>query len=148
MNFSEDQAVEVLTRTPGVVRAMLTNLCDHWLTANYGEGTFSPFAVVGHLIHGERTDWVPRAKIILAHGEKRPFDAFDRYAMYEASRGQSLDELLDTLERLRAENLETLATFDLSPQTLALRGTHPRLGPVTMAATVKAPITRTAYVAR
>ncbi len=133
MQFSREQAVEILTRTPGVLRTMLTDLGDHWLTANYGEGTFSPFDIVGHLIHGERTDWIPRAKIILAHGEKRPFDAFDRYAMHEASAGKSLDELLDTFEQLRAENLETLATFDLTPDTLALRGTHPRLGPVTMA---------------
>ncbi len=133
MQFSQDQAVEILTRTPGVLRAMLTGLGDHWLTANYGEGTFSPFDIVGHLIHGERTDWIPRAKIILAHGEKRPFDPFDRYAMHEASADKSLGELLDTFEQLRAENLETLATFDLTPGTLALCGTHPRLGPVTMA---------------
>ena len=98
MNFQPDQGIEVLGRTPAVLRALLGGLSDVWVLSNYGDKTFSPFDVVGHLIHGECTDWIPRARIILAHGEARAFEPFDRYAMYEDSKGKSLAELLDTFE--------------------------------------------------
>jgi len=132
MKFQIDQGIEILASTPGVLRSMLAGLGDLWITGNYGEGTFSPFDVVGHLIHGERTDWIPRAKIILAHGESQPFEPFDRYAMFEESKGRSIAELLDTFESLRRENIQTLGDLNLTPERLNFRGTHPALGPVTL----------------
>ncbi len=132
MKFQVDRAVEVLTRTPGVLRSMLGGLSEPWVMSNYGEKTFSPFDVVGHLIHGERTDWMPRAKIILAHGESKPFEPFDRYVMHDTSRGKTITELLDTFESLRRDNLKELEAMRLTPDQLALRGMHPELGPVTL----------------
>ena len=132
MRFTLDRALEILERTPTVLRSMLTGLSEPWIHNNYGEKTFSPFDVIGHLIHGELTDWLPRAKIILEHGEARPFDAFDRYAMYDVSQGKTIGELLDTFESLRRENVTGLQTLGLTEAQLSLRGTHPRLGPVTM----------------
>lgn len=132
MNFQPEQGIEVLGRTPAVLRALLGGLSDVWVLSNYGDKTFSPFDVVGHLIHGERTDWIPRARIILAHGEARAFEPFDRYAMYKDSQGKSLAELLDTFETLRRQNVGELQAMQLTPEKLALRGTHPELGAVTM----------------
>ncbi|MCG8407241.1 MAG: DinB family protein [Phycisphaerales bacterium] len=134
MEFRIEQAVEVLRNTPSVLRSMLSGLGDSWVHNNYGDKTFSPFDVVGHLIHGERTDWIPRARVILEHGETRPFEPFDRYAMYEASRGLTMAQLLDTFESLRVENLEALSALRLTRDQLSLRGTHPALGPVTLEA--------------
>lgn len=133
MQFHLPQALEVFARTPHVLRAMLGGLSDEWVLSNYGEKTFSPFDVVGHFIHGERTDWMPRARIILEHGESKPFEPFDRYAMYEASRGKTLADLLDAFQSLRDKNLADLRALRLTPEQLALRGTHPALGPVTLA---------------
>ena len=132
MEYQVDQAVEILTRTPSVLREMLGGLSDPWVLSHYGEKTFSPFDVVGHLIHGERTDWIPRARIILQDGESVPFEPFDRYAQYEASQGQTIDQLLDTFASLRAQNIEALLAMQLTPTKLALRGTHPELGKVTL----------------
>lgn len=132
MEFLVADAVEVLGATPGVLRAMLGGLSAPWVSNNYGPETFSPFDVVGHLIHGERTDWVPRARIILEHGCARTFEPFDRYAMYEASQGKKIGELLDTFERLRVENLEVLARWQIDEAKLALEGMHPELGRVTL----------------
>lgn len=134
MEFRVDRAIEMLGATPGVLRAMLTGLSDPWVFNNYGEQTFSPFDVVGHLIHGERTDWIPRARIILEHGDSRTFEPFDRYAMYEDSRGKTLGELLNTFETLRLENIETLGGMNPTHEQLELRGTHPELGTVTLGA--------------
>lgn len=122
----------ILARTPAVLRALLQDLPDTLVRANEGEGTFSPFDVVGHLIHGERTDWIPRARILLEEGGGRPFEPFDRFAMYEAGRGRTLAELLDEFEALRAANLRTLDGWRLTDADLARRGTHPDLGPVTL----------------
>lgn len=132
MNFTLEHAVEILSRTPTVLRALLAGLGEHWTHANYGEKTFSPFDVVGHLIHGERADWIPRALIILERGEERPFDPFDRYAMYEASKGKTMAELLDTFESHRKQNLETIEELRLTPDLFLRRGTHPELGTVTL----------------
>ena len=131
MKFELSQAIEVLRATPGVLRAMLSGLSEPWIRNDYGDGTFSPFDVVGHLIHGEKTDWMVRLRIILEHGEARPFDPYDRYAQFEASRGRTLAQLLDEFERLRRENLAELRAIALGRQQLAKRGTHPRLGSVT-----------------
>ena len=132
MGFEVERSVEVLQRTPGVLRALLGGVSDFWAMNNYGEATFSPFDVVGHLIHGERTNWMTRARVILGHDPAVPFPAFDRYAMYEDSRGKSLDELLDTFARLRAGNLDELRALELTPDKMDLRGTHPQLGGVTL----------------
>lgn len=132
MEFNVEQAIEVLSKTPSVLRAMLSGLSEPWVHNNYGDRTFSPFDVIGHLIHGERTDWMPRARIILESGESRPFEPFDRYAMYDASRGKTIAELLDTFESLRSENLDALRAMKLTREQLSLRGTHPALGTVTL----------------
>ncbi len=133
MNFQIESAVAVLERTPAVLRRLLAGLGPEWTHSNYGEDTFSPFDVVGHLIVGEQTDWLPRARIILEHGAARPFDKYDRYAQFEASRGKSLDQLLDEFERLRQANLQVLRGLNLTPAQLTLRGMHPALGEVTLA---------------
>jgi uncharacterized damage-inducible protein DinB len=132
MACSLPHSIEILERTPGILRAMLGGLGAHWTHSNYGEDTFSPFDVVGHLIHGEKADWIARARIILNPGPARPFDPYDRYAQFEESRGKSLDQLLDEFQRSRAENLKALRGFSLTPEQLMLRGTHPALGSVTL----------------
>lgn len=132
MKYDVTQAMEVLRRTPGVLRAMLSGLGREWTHSNYGEDTFSPFDVVGHLITGERTDWIARTKLILEHGTARPFEKYDRYAQFEASRGKTLDQLLDEFERCREANLKTLADLRLTADQLGQRGKHPALGEVTL----------------
>jgi hypothetical protein len=130
-SFSLDESVPVLARTPGVLRALLADLPEPWVTATEGEGTWSPYDVVGHLIHGERTDWIPRVEHILQHGESVPFPPFDRFAMFEASRGRTLAELLGTFAELRAASLDRLRSL-VSPADLGRRGKHPELGSVTL----------------
>lgn len=124
--------IAVLRNTPQVLRALLRDLDSKWIDSNYGPDTFSPFDVVGHLIHCERTDWIPRARIILEHGESQPFEPFDRYAMYEESKGKTISMLLDEFESLRRENLTALQAMRLTEADLARRGTHPALGTVTL----------------
>jgi hypothetical protein len=132
VEFRFDDAVPVLRRTPAVLRTWLANLPPQWTAATEGPGTWSPFDVVGHLIHGERTDWIPRVEHILRHGDSVPFPSFDREAMFEASRGRSLAELLDAFERLRGESLARLDALHLTESDLSRRGLHPELGPVTL----------------
>ena len=128
MDYQLDTAVPLLRRTPAVLRALLGDLPDEWTTAIEGPGTWSAYDVVGHLIHGERTDWMPRVERILAHGDTLPFDPFDREAMFAASQGQPLGRLLDAFAELRAANVERLAALGLTPTDLARRGLHPALG--------------------
>lgn len=132
MEFQLDHATEVLRRTPVTLNALLRGLPSEWIASNEGIDSWSPFDVVGHLIHGEEADWIPRAKIILEYGEARSFEPFDRFAMFEASRGKSLDELLSTFERLRGEGLRELEEMNLTPELLGKRGMHPELGVVTL----------------
>jgi hypothetical protein len=132
MKFDLEQSIEVLERTPVVLRDMLAGLSDGWIHGNYGDDTFSPFDVVGHLITGEKTDWMTRARLILEHGTSRPFAKYDRYAQFEESAGKSLPQLLDEFERLRQVNLSELRRFHLTPEFLAKRGMHPALGEVTL----------------
>lgn len=133
MTFDLPTALPVLRRTPAVLDALLTGLPDEWTSANEGPGTWSAFDVVGHLIHGERTDWIPRARQILESGNARPFEPFDRFAQLEASRGQALPDLLVTFRALRARNLAMLESWHLTGEDLARTGTHPELGSVTLA---------------
>ena len=132
MSFHVDEAIGVLERTPAAFRALLGGLPDVWTTCNEGPETFSPFDVLGHLIHGERTDWIPRARIILTQGENRRFEPYDRFAQFRESEGKSLDQLLDEFARLRADNLQTLTRWQLTDAELALTGEHPELGEVTL----------------
>lgn len=125
-------AAAVLARTPAVLDALLRDLPPEWTAATEGPDTWSPFDVVGHLIHGERTDWMPRIEHILAHGDTVPFTAFDRFAQFGASQGKALPELLDTFRELRATSLERLDALKLSADDLARPGLHPALGRVTM----------------
>jgi hypothetical protein len=132
MEFDLPTALAVLERTPATFRALLGGLPGAWTEPNEGPETFSAFDNLGHLIHGERTDWIPRARIILAQGASRRFEPFDRFAQYRESAGKSVAQLLDEFERLRAENLETLRGWSLSERELALEGEHPELGRVTL----------------
>jgi len=133
MEFALDDAVRVLERTPAVLDALLRDLPAGWLGASEGPGTWSPFDIVGHLVHGERTDWMPRLAMILEHGESRGFEPFDRFAMLQTSRDKSLADLLEAFATLRAANLEQLAARRLQPEDLKRRGRHPELGTVTLA---------------
>jgi hypothetical protein len=132
MEFQLEHAKEILGRTPATLNSLLRHLPEEWVLANEGSESWSPFDVLGHLIHGEEADWIPRARIILEYGETRPFEAFDRFAMLEKSRGKSLGNLLDRFERLRAESLQELEGMSLKPEMLEKRGMHPELGVVTL----------------
>lgn len=127
-----EQAIAILARTPATLGALLRGLPEGWIHANEGADTWSAFDVIGHLIHGERTDWIPRAKTILEHGEARPFDGFDRFAQRELSQGRTLDSLLDELVMLRQDSLRELRTMRLTDADLDRRGQHPELGIVTL----------------
>ena len=124
--------ISLLARTPATLDALLRDLPEELTMRNEGGNTFNAFDVLGHLIHGERTDWMPRAKRILAFGESRAFDRFDRRAQERESQGKSLPQLLDELARLRAENLAELRALNLTEQDLNRRGLHPELGTVTL----------------
>jgi len=132
MEFKLEQAIEVLERTPATLNSLLRDLSEQWLVQNEGPDTWSPYDVIGHLIHGEETDWIPRAKIILEHGETSAFEPFDRVAMFEESKGKSIVELLDTFAQLRAANLRELQSMKLTSELLDKRGRHPELGVVTL----------------
>ena len=132
MNFELAQAIEILQRTPATLNSLLRDLSEQWLVQNEGPDTWSPYDVIGHLIHGEETDWIPRAKIILEHGETSAFEPFDRVAMFEESKGKSIVELLDTFAQLRAANVRELQSMNLTSDLLDKRGRHPELGVVTL----------------
>lgn len=132
MDFDLAAGTAVLERTPHVLRALLGGLPPGWTDADEGPDTWSPRVVVGHLVHLERTDWIPRARIILAQGPERRFAPVDRFAQLRESEGRPLDELLDDFARLRADNLATLAGWRLGDEQLALEGEHPHFGAVTL----------------
>jgi len=130
--FSLDEAIVLLDQTPKTMEAMLRNLPKGWSDANEGGETWSPFDVVGHLIHGERTDWMPRVRLILEVGDSKPFEPFDRFAQKTASQSKSLSDLLEEFARLRAANLADLRALGLRPADLDRQGRHPELGRVTL----------------
>ena len=130
--FSLDEAIAVLTRTPATLNALLRGLPNIWLRCSEGKDTWSAFDIVGHLICGERTDWMPRMRILLGNGEARPFDPFDRFAQLQDSQAKSMEQLLDDFVRLRSENLVALRAMNLQPEDLTRRGRHPALGVVTL----------------
>ena len=132
MDFDLALATEVLERTPGTLRALLQNVSQEWARGTEGPDTFSPFDNIGHLIDGEETDWMPRARIILAQGKNRCFEPYDRFRHRARNANRTLDSLLDEFARLRVENLRTLESWRLSDQQLDLPGEHPSLGSVTL----------------
>jgi hypothetical protein len=130
--FSLAETVAVLTRTPATLNALLRGLPDIWVRCNEGRDTWSAVDIVGHLIFGERTDWMPRVRIVLNEGQARPFDPFDRFAQLKEGQGKSPEQLLDDFARLRRENLAALQALNLQPEDLTRRGRHPALGVVTL----------------
>lgn len=132
MQFDPAEGIAVLKRTPAVLSDMLTGLPDSWVHSTEGPGSWSPYVIVGHLIHGERTDWIPRARIILGQAPDRRFTPFDREAQLHENRGQMLVDLLEEFGRLRAACLDTLENWTLNEAHLALTGEHPDFGTVTL----------------
>jgi uncharacterized damage-inducible protein DinB len=132
MEFNLELGIEILGRTPRILRAWLADLPHAWVYCNQGSETWSPFDVVGHFIHGERTDWIPRLKLILENDGIREFEPFDRFAQFEDSRCRSLEDLLRTFEELRESNLAVLRSLDLKPSDFERKGRHPELGLVTV----------------
>lgn len=132
MNFSHSQSIRILERTPEVVRAMLGGLSGEMAESSGRTDDWAPFDVLGHLVHGEIADWIPRARIILEQGENRTFEPFDRIAQFERSRGKNLADLLDEFESLRRANIETLRGWRLTEEQLDLGGIHPELGPASL----------------
>jgi len=132
MAFELTEGIAILERTPATLRALLGGLPEPWTTCDEGPDTFSPFDNVGHLIHGERADWIPRARIILAQGATRRFEPYDRFAQTRESAGKTLVELLDEFAALRAANLVTLRNWHLTESQFSLEGEHPALGTVTL----------------
>ena len=130
--FVLEEALSILSRTPATVDALLRELPDGWIAAREGENTWSPLEVVAHLIHAERTNWMPRAKFILEHGESRPFEEFKRFAHLETAKGRTLADLLDEFASVRRQTLDELAALGLTDVELARRGVHPALGSVTL----------------
>ena len=130
MEFQIKEAVKILQQTPAALTSLLKNLPEELLFKNEGENSWSPFIILGHFIHGEETDWIPRTKILLQHGESRPFEPFDRFAQFERFKGKNISELLKMFEKLRKKNLEILNGLKLQESQLALKGTHPEFGPV------------------
>jgi hypothetical protein len=132
MEQNLQHTLSLLTRTPATLDALLRDLPEAWTFRNEGENTWSAFDVVGHLIHGERTDWMQRAKVVLQFGGSQPFKPFDRCGFEQEKHVNSLGELLDEFARLRSENLDELRALNLRPEDLELRGRHPALGVITL----------------
>ena len=138
MEYQPEHAIEILSQTPATLSALLRGLSDSWTRDTRRTDMWSPYDVIGHLIHGEETDWIPRAKIILHEGPARAFEPFNRLAQFEQSQSQSLESLLKNFSQLRQQNLETLKQLDITPEQWELRGTHPELGTVTLAQLIAA----------
>jgi hypothetical protein len=132
MQHNLKHTISLLSRTPAALNTLLRDLPDDWILRNEGDDTWNAYQIVGHLIHGELTDWMPRARRILEFGEAEAFDPFDRFAQERESRGKSLAQLLDEFARLRADNLRDLRALNLQPQDFDRRGKHPELGAVTL----------------
>ena len=129
--FSLREARPLLERTPAILDAWLRGLPENWVRGNEGGESWSPYDVIGHLIHGENTDWMPRLRLILEKGESVPFEPFDRFAHYAATQGRKMDDLLIEFTRLRSANVVKLRSLKLHDASLALKGKHPELGTVT-----------------
>lgn len=133
IRFELGETIEILRQTPDTLTSMLAGLSPEWTQSSGHKDNWSPYDVIGHLIHGEKTDWIPRAEIILAQGEDRTFEPYDRLAQFEISRGKSLRELLNEFAGLRRSNIDKLIGWQLSPEQFRLTGVHPAFGSVTLA---------------
>ena len=132
MEYDFDRSLELLSRTPAVLRAWLGGVSTAWTAANYGPDTFSPFDVVGHLINGEKTDWMLRVNWMREKGAREPFPPFDRFAQERESQGKSMAMLLDEFEALRKQSLAELRALKPDRKLFDLPGLHPKLGAVTV----------------
>lgn len=132
MTYSLDQSIQILERTPQVLIGLLGGLDDDWVLNNEGPETFSPYDVLGHLIHGERTDWATRAQLILENEEAVAFEPYDRFAQYQNSQGKTASQLLEEFRVLREKNLDWLRKMEIKEQDLIKKGIHPVFGPVTL----------------
>ena len=132
MKYNLQRSYEILERTPSVLKALLSGVGDGWIMNNEGPDTFSPYDVVGHLIHGEKTDWRERASMILEYGASKTFVRFDRFAQYNESKGKTLQQLLDEFELLREKNMEWFRSLNISETDLDKKGMHPVLEEVTL----------------
>jgi DinB family protein len=132
MDFDVKRGIAILERTPAVMRAMLADLPTDWVDGNEGPDTWSPYVIVGHMIQGERTDWIQRAGIILEQGPNRRFEPFDRFAQFRESEGKTLADLLDEFMHLRDGNLAVLVGWSLTDAQLSLEGEHPAFGNVSL----------------
>ncbi|KAA3641395.1 MAG: DinB family protein [Bacteroidetes bacterium] len=132
MNFNLKESIQILTRTPEVIEILLTGLPNEWIHNNEGPDTWSPFDIVGHLIHGEKTDWIPRAEIILSDKEDKTFVPFDRFAQFENSKGKTLGQLLTEFKEIRQENIKALEAMQIDDVKLEKTGIHPDFGEVTL----------------
>ncbi len=132
MQFNLETAVEILERTPETLKLMLGGLSQDWTGVNEGAETWSPYDIVGHLIHGEKTDWIPRMEILLSDSQNKTFEPFDRFAQFEESKGKTLDQLLAEFADLRQENIDTLRAKKIDEADLLREGTHPALGKVVL----------------
>ena len=132
IDFTLEGAKGILRRTPTVIRTLLQGLSEDWIRNNEGSETWSPFDIVGHLIHGERTDWIARTKIVLDEGMDGTFVPFDRFAQFEESEGKGIDQLLDEFEEIRTSNLQALDELDISEDQLDRTSNHPNLGVVSL----------------
>lgn len=132
MKFDRNRAIEILRQTPYTLTRMLEDLSPEWTASSGDQENWSPFDVLGHLIHGEETDWIPRAEIILRQDEIKTFEPYDRLAQFQRSKGRSLADLLTEFAHARNTNIERIGRFQLTPVQLALKGMHPELGEVTL----------------
>lgn len=132
MKFQIEQAQEILSKTPETVKSLLENLSEDWTKSEGNKDDWSPFDIVGHYIHAEETDWIPRAEIILRQGENPRFEPFDRYAQFENSQGKTLGELLETFAEARKKSLEILKSWNLTDEHLQLKAIHPELGEINL----------------
>jgi hypothetical protein len=132
MQFTIEKSIEILEKTPAVLKTLLSGLSDEWIINNEGPDTFSPYDVIGHLVHGEKTDWTERTKMILKFGASKTFVPWDRFAQYEESKGKTLDQLLKEFEAIRKENMVWFKSLNLAETDLDKKGLHPKLGEVTL----------------
>jgi uncharacterized damage-inducible protein DinB len=133
MNFTVEKSIEILEHTPAVLEMMLQNVSADWTENNEGGETWSVFDVLGHLVHGEKTDWISRIEIILSDAPDKKFAPFDRFAQFEDSKGKTLRELLEEFKRLRKKNVDVLRSQKLTTENLEQKGVHPAFGKVTLA---------------
>jgi hypothetical protein len=132
MSFDVNSAIEILERTPIVFKNLLDGISTDWTNNNEGKDTWSPYDVIGHLIHGEKTDWIPRLKIILSNQTDKSFEPYDRFAQFEMAQGKSIDTLLQEFEFLRNENINSLRRMEITKHIESQEGLHPEFGAVTI----------------